>query len=1023
MKRATTFLLDHSLFIHYLTLVIFLMGSFAFFHMRREARPSVNFDRISVFVAYNGASATDVEELVLKPIEDEIEGIDGIEEYRSSAFEGIGQMSIKIDPDYPQKKDVIDEVQRAVSQASLPADVLDPVVNEIKASKITVYSFALMGNVDPLTLRNEAKKLEDELKNIEGVSQVDLNGLNKLEYRIEVLPKTLDDKILTLSEIMASLRNWNKVSPAGEVDSGEKNYPIRIDERLETAEDIENLTVRSNDAGIGLKIKDVASVKLQSKELKQEFLVNGKRAIALSVIKNESADIVSVVERVKTFLQDYKFSSSVEIATYYDDSIRIKNSLRSVFFNAMLGLVLVLVSLMLFVSTRLAFVTAIGMPVAFLGGVAVLYTMGMTLNSLVVLGMIVVLGMLVDDAIVVAENIYSHVERGLSPREAAVRGVSEVAAPVFATVLTTVFAFLPVAYMEGIMGQFLKVIPITVIVILLFSLFEALIILPSHAADFLKKKEEVVIEEKGVLKFIKKKYLSFLDWSLSSRLSKSLLLVVFLLFGGTTFFVAKNFVKFEMFPRAGIEFLTINSEFPVNTSKDKSKDLLEKMYVSLSESEVSEEIFSMSANIGQASKGGVSGSREQGSHLAQTVLRLTDDPTFVYREKDVVKKIKEIVNKTAEGARAKISISVPRMGPPIESDIQILVSSRDFSKSEKVVEEIVEELNNIEGAINIQSDLMNTIDYYRVKIDKALAAESGFQFSEISSAIFSAFYGIAATKTRIGDDEVDIVVSLDKKSRDSIEKLENLKFLNANRVLVPLRSFATIQKEKALPSVQRQDGKRAVSIFGDVDQKVSSNAEANKKLMAKLPEIRKKYPSVSIEVGGSESQRMETLKETGTLFLFSLVGIFIVISLSFNSLFFPFLVMFAIPFGLMGVVWALFLHNTPLSVMGLVGVVGLSGVVVNGSIILIQFLLEELRQQIPLKEAILIAAQRRFRPIVITSITTLLGLAPTIYSAGGKDPFIQPLALSLGWGLMVSTLLTLFVLPVLIYIFSCKFYK
>lgn len=1006
---------------HYVTAVVVALGGYALVKMRREARPAVNFDRIAITLGYNGASATDVEELILKPVEDKIAEIDGIEEYRSSAFEGIGAISIKLDPDYPEKSDVIDEVQRAVDQAVLPEDALDPVVLEIKASKINVFSFALMGDLNLIDLRAEAKRLENDLKTLEGVASITTDGLNDLEYRVEVEPSVLNEKSLSLTEIMRSLTNWNKVSPAGEVDINGMNYGIRIDEQLKSKADIENLTIRANDAGVGVKIKDVGVVSLQTKDLKQESLVNGKRGVNFAVYKSASADIVTVVEEVKGFLDGYAFKEGVEIVPYYDDAVRIQNSLRSVFLNASFGLFLVLISLMLFVSTRLAFITAIGMPIAFLGGVAVLYALGMTLNSLVVLGMIVVLGMLVDDAIVVAENIYSHVEKGETPANAAIKGVSEVASPVFATVMTTVFAFLPVVYMEGVMGQFLKVIPITVIFILLFSLFEALLILPSHCAEILKQKKAEDVDY-GPIEKLRDQYVKYVRWSIKKPLNCFLMVMSFALLVVATVFAGKS-VKFELFPRSGVEYLNLSAEFPINTTKQKSKDLAKVIYESLSKSEVSKDIFAMVTTIGSSSKGGISGSREQGSHLSKTTLRLTDDPDFVYREDVVVKKIKEIISKIAEEKGAKITTSVPRNGPPVENDIQLLITADDFSQSKLAADEIVAFLAEQKGNLNIQSDLMNQTKYYRVKIDKALAVESGFQFSEISSSIFSAFYGVAATKTRVADDEVDIVVSLDKKSRTDITSLNEMLFPNQTGSLVPLKSFAEIKMESTSPSIQRLDGRRAVSIFGDVDGKVSSPAEANVVLKEKVKELKIKYPYVNFEVSGSDSQRMETLKETGTLYLFSLMAIFIVISLSFNSVGFPFLVLFAIPFGVIGVVWALFLHSTPLSLMGIVGIIGLSGVVVNGSIILIQFLLEELRNGVPLREGIENAVYRRFRPIVITSVTTLLGLAPTIYSAGGKDTFIQPLALSLGWGLLVSTILTLFLLPSFIYMLSVKFVK
>ncbi len=1021
MQSLIKFLLKNTLFVHYITVVIIALGGYSLLNMRREARPAVNFDRIAITVAYNGASALDIEELVLKPIEDKINEIDGIQEYRSAASEGIGTISIKIDPNYPEKEDIINEVQRAVDQAPLPENALDPVVLEIKASKINVFNFSLFGDVNPLILRAESKRLEKRLKKIHGVSIVESTGFDDLEYRIEVKPEVLNNKSLSLIEIMRSLKNWNKVSPAGEVDIKGMNYRLRLDEQLKTKEDIQNLTIRANDGGVGIKIKNIATVSLQPKEVKQETIVNGKTGINFAIYKNESADIITVVKNIKKFLKNYEFPEGIKAVPYYDDAVRIENSLKSIFLNAGFGLFLVLFSLMLFVNTRLALVTAVSMPIAFFGGVAVLYALGMTLNSLVVLGMVVVLGMLVDDAIVVSENIYSYVEKGMAPGKAAIKGVSEVASPVLATILTTIFAFLPIVYMEGVMGQFLKVIPITVIFILLFSLFEALFILPCHCAKFLKKKTNNSYIN-GPIEKLKAKYIKYIEWALAKPLNCGLVVLSFLILVFLTFFIGKS-VKFELFPRSGVEYLSILSEFPINTAKEKSKELSIKVYKALNESTVSKDIFSMNTSIGSISKGGISGSRDQGSHLSQTILRLTDDPDFIYREDKVVKEIKKIVNVIAKKAGAKTTISIPRNGPPVEADIQLLLTSDEFEQSKLASLDVVKFLNAQKGNLNIQSDLMSQIKYFRIKINKSQAIESGLQFTDLSSSIFSAFYGISATKTRLADDEVDIVVSLNKNDRQNLENLKNLLFLNTHATLVPLKSFAQVQMVSSIPSIQRLNGSRAISIFGDVDEKITSTTSANTALKEKIKDFKIKYPSVDFTVSGSDKQRIDTLKETGALYIFSLIAIFIVISLSFNSIGFPFLVLFAIPFGIIGVVWALFLHNAPLSLMGIVGVIGLSGVVVNGSIILIQFLLEELKTGVDLKEAIIKAVQRRFRPIIITSVTTLLGLAPTIYSAGGKDTFIQPLALSLGWGLLVSTALTLFLLPNFIYILSVKFIK
>ncbi len=1018
MRSFTEYLLRNRLLVHYVTLSILAFGLFGLVSLRREARPEVNFDRIAITVPYNGASAEDVEELILKPLEEKIDELDGIEEYRSTAFEGVGSMSIKIDADYSEKREVIDEVQRAVDQIrSFPSDVEDPVVLEIKASKITVYSFALVGDVDELTLREQAEDLKDKLINLEGVSSVDTGNLKDLEYRIQVSPEKLKNRSLSVFEIMQTLTNWNRVSPGGEIDSEGKNYSIRFDEQLKTPKDILDLTIRSNDAGLGIKIGDVGSVKLKNKEVKQELLVDGLPAVSLSVIKDESADIIQVVNRVKGFLEKQEFPDKMSIEVYYDDSTRIKARLKSVIFNALFGLILVLLSLTLFVSTRLAIVTSIGIPVAFLGGVGLIYLLGLTLNSLVVLGMIVVLGMLVDDAIVVAENIYSYVEKGEKPFDAAVKGVSEVASPVVATVSTTIFAFLPVAYMAGIMGQFLRVIPITVIVILFFSLFEALFILPSHCVELLKQKEDKEVNKKSFFDKLRDKYVAYVNWTVKTGFHVLFMVLVFVGVLSATAVIGIPIVKnIVLFPAEGIEFLSVNAKLPQNSTLDKTKEVAAKLAQALKESEMSKDIFSISTNVGSATAGGLSGVREQGTHLSQTTLRLSTDPDFIKREKKVIKKIKELVASLEKETGAKLSTRVERPGPPVEGDIQVQVSSRRFDKSQAAINEIKEALSKTEGIINLQTDLQNKSEYFRVKVDKALAVENGLSFDNLTKVVFSAFYGVPATTTRIGDNEVDIVVSLDSKSRKDISNLKDLLFLNNRGSLVPLKSFASIEKQKSIPSIQRLNGSRTITLFGDVEPAKISAPEANAILKKSLVEIKPKHSSVNIEVKGSDKQRMDSLKDTGKLYLFSLMGIFIAISLSFNSIGFPFMVLFAVPFGLIGVVWALFLHDKPLSLMGMVGVVGLSGVVVNSSIILIQFFLEKYRSGAEVKDAILDAVGRRFRPVVITSITTLLGLAPTIYSIGGNsDPFVQPLALALGWGLMVSTILTLMLLPSYVY--------
>jgi len=537
--RVFNWVLKNTLFVHYITIIIVILGVMSLIKMQREARPNVNFNRVNIVAAYPGASPSDIEELVIDPIEDKISEVDGVEEYRSVSFQGAGSISVQIDDDYPDVTAVIDEVRRKVSEVrGLPAAVDDPVVSEVKAINIPILGMALYGDLDPFDMKLEVEKMKDFLKKLPGVQSVNYVGLEDLQLKVLANPKKLNKYDITLLEMISGLSAWSKERPGGVLENSDLSASVTVGKSYDNIDEIKNFVVRSNDSRQTVSLKNIADVSYDTEKSQVKNLYGGKNAALLTIVKKPFSDIVKTVDLVNEELASYKknLPEGLDYKLYNDQATRVRNRLSIVAQNAIFGLILVLILLIIFLDLRSAIVTSIGIPVAVCGGIAILYLLGNTMNSLLLVGLIIVLGMLVDDAIVVCENIYSYLEQGMKPVQAALKGTSEIATPVIATVLTTVFAFYPILFMEGIMGQFLSVIPLTVIVLLAASLFEALIILPVHAGEMMK----VVKKKKSFFSRLESIYGSYLRWSIKF---KWLILIVLLIFTGLSLVQGKALFK------------------------------------------------------------------------------------------------------------------------------------------------------------------------------------------------------------------------------------------------------------------------------------------------------------------------------------------------------------------------------------------------------------------------------------------------------------------------------------------------
>lgn len=990
-----------------------MVGIYSFTKVQREARPNVDFNRVAISAIYPGASPQDIEELVIDPIEEKIEEVDGIEEYRSVSFNGAGSISVKIDDEYPEPRIVVDDLRRKISEVKdLPIEVEDPLVTEIKASNIPVIRIALFGEATPYNFKLELEKLKDFLKKVPGVQSVDDANLQELQLKVLTSPDKLDQYDITLIEMINSLTQWSRQKPGGLFESNSETVSMNVGEDYNELEKINNFVIRSNDSGKSVILKDLASVNYDLEKTQIRTLFQSKDAVILTVVKKPFADIITTVDKLKITLKEYEkqLPQGLKLKEYTDQSILVRNRLSIVTSNALFGLVLVLLVLMISLDWRSAIVTSLGLPIAVIGGMTIVFFLGNTLNSLVIIGLVIVLGMLVDDATVVCENIYSYVEKGFPPKKAAVLGVSEIAGPVVASVLTTVFAFFPILFMKEIIGQFLRVIPLTVIAMLAMSLVEALIISPIHAAEVMRPSKTK--NKNGFIQRLENRYKKYISWSIKNRVW---IVVFFALFFTLSVFQGKKlFERFTLFPATGLEGLSVRLELkknvPIEATSLKTQKLIDELTA------VSEGSFdSIYATIGQVTTGGNSnGSRQSGPHLSGITVVFISDPSFYKMEDRVVKSIRAVTRNFEQKENVKTSITLDRPGPPQGKPIQLEIASRDIEKGKKISDQLKSEFEKMDGVNSLETDLDGDTKKYRFIIDNDLAVSEGIRPADIAQTVFAASTGRVAEEILKNNEKIEILVGVLSTETTDINRILDLKVRNTNGQALRLGAFVKIKEEKGPSSIQRLNGLRTVTLFGEVDEEIISGRQANINISPVIDKLALENPDVSINTGGGEKDRMNALLDTRRLYIIALVLIFLIISLSFQSVLYPVLVVLTIPMGLCGVVWALRLHGQPLSVMGIIGVVGLSGVVVNTSILVLSFVQRGILEGLSLNEALIEAGAKRLRAIMITTSTTLIGLFPTMYGLGGTDYFIQPIALVLGWGLLVATLLTLFGLPALV---------
>ncbi|EKP14938.1 efflux RND transporter permease subunit [Leptospira borgpetersenii] len=1060
MKSLVEYFLSKSIFVNLLTFLIILIGGFTAVKMNREAFPNINFDIVSVVTVFPGASPAEIEKLVTKPLEEAIKEVDGIKEFRSASIENRSGIVITLDPDSKNTQKVVDDIKSAIDRVEdLPEEAEDPLVAEITTSRQPVIEIDIsLKSNDPSIeaekrLKAQAKVVEQALEDIPGVARISKRGWRDTEMQVDINPMAMFSKYLTSQDIIFALKNRNINFPGGNIAGNQKEIILRTIGEFDSPQEIEEVHIRSNEIGNSIRIDHVARVTEGLKEAEYLDKVNGQKTIALTVIKREKADAILVVDEAKKIIEEFKKNSKEEFEYSFvnDLSKYIRRRLGVLLSNAVGGLILVTASLFLFLGWRVALMTALGIPVSFGATFIVMNYMGLTLNLISMFGLIIVVGILVDDAIIICENVYRYMEEGMPVYEAALKGTSEVIDPVTATVTTTVAAFAPMLFMTGIFGKFIYSIPLVVIIALLASLSEAFFILPSHLYDINKHKfrSGEIKEESGWFYKLKVNYyLPLLKFALKHRLQIFIYLFAMLVGSFALFAV---FGKFKLFPGSVDVFqIKLTGQTGMSLQEmERFTHILETELAKISKVEIENYV----TRVGIIQKDPNDPFTKRGKHYGQILVylapeenrkRTTDTIISEVREKTIwllneksVKVLEETRRKEAEKkkeeykpfnlntfpsefSRFKGQLSVLDFekisgGPPVGKPVAIEIRGDDYDDLIAIGEEYKAVMTKVPGITDIGDDFNEGKDEIRIKVNESLASTAGVSVFKVAQAINTAFQGTVATKIKRADEEIEVKVRFPEEVRKSIGSFNNIFVSNQLGKLIPVSRLITYVREPGLANINHLDGKRLLTITANLDESKTDTRRANAEIARLSKGIIDKYPGYRMRFGGENKDTEESLTSLGRAFLIAFIIIFMILASLFRSVIQPVIVVSSIPFSLIGVILAFILHGEYFGFLAFLGIVGLAGVVVNDSIVLVDFA-NQLRLEKPGEDidSILIeTGLLRLRPVVLTTVTTVLGLLPTAYGIGGRDPFLVPMALAFGWGLAFSSFLTLVAVPVL----------
>lgn len=899
-------------------------------------------------------------------------------------------------------------------------------------------------------LREFANKSEDFFYDIDGVAEVEKIGYLDREYLVEVDPDALDKYRIGMNTLITTLQMRNIDFPGGALRLGKKEFVLRTKGQFKNADEIRNTVIMGSDGGFSTRVKDIAKVTDAYEEADTYRRFNGQDAVIFKIWKKRSADEIDLASRIRAAAAKYSVAGydDINITFFNDSSISTKNRLASVIEEAIVGFVILGIFMLMLLGRRMSGIVLAGIPISFMAMFISMKYQGITFNIVSLFGMIMVLGMIVDFSIVVAENSHRYLELGMKRSDAVEKGVSEVFWVVTTTLLCIVTAFMPLLLLTGIMGKFLRPIPIVIITALIASWFVAMFILPTYLNIFLqdhaeKNKEPETLPErimafaasifssKGKKKHPAKKtcrddedcniepglfgkvqngYKRIIRAALKHRyITVGILIILFVI----SLSLLPG-IGFKFMPEGGEEQIRVSIKLPHETNLNanlEESEKIERILLALPK----EELIALHAWVGEEYNTVLDPKPGKATYKTTFELFLSPEKDRHRKAKtindELRKKIADAQKNGAVSRSAEIKVDSVFSGPPIGKPVNVEIRGRDYDQIVAIAKEYNDYLATIKGVRDLAIDLEEGKTEYRYGVNEEVAARSNVSAYDIAITLNASFAGAVATTVNQNQEEVGIRVRFGENTRTQIQGIHDVKIANRMGGLIPLDAVSTLKMDKAYSQINRLNFKRLVQVQADVDTAVITSDRVTQLMKNKFTDIEKRYPGYIISYGGEQEDTNKSMGELGLYFMAALIVMFVILTVSMRSLIQPLVVMIAIPFALVGVVFALYIHHQPLSFMSMLGLFSLAGIIVSNTLVLVQFINRFRDDGMSIQDAIVEGGVVRLRPIILTAGSIILELMPVIYGLGGKDYLVSPLALAFGYGLIFATVITLVIIP------------
>ncbi|MEL6724856.1 MAG: efflux RND transporter permease subunit [Pseudomonadota bacterium] len=1005
-----------------LLMVVLLIGGVLMAgNLRSQVFPTIQPGIVTVSVPYPGATPAEVEEGVTRRVEEAVLGIDGVKRVSSVASENIGSVTIEL-ADFADEQIVKDDVQTAVEGlADFPPENAER--ETVRAPKPTgsVVTLVVVGNVTPMELRLAAENLERELLTQNGISLVSLSGDRDYEIAIEVSEDTLQKYGLSIDDVSRAVRAGSLDLAGGSIQTQSGEYLLRTNQRRLTGDGFESIVIRNLPDGSKLLLGDIANIRdgFTREALKNTY--NGRPAIFVDVSRAEAEDVIAVKAVVDAYMATYAPPEGVEVIEFRDQTQILEERINLLLRNALFGFALVFLFLVLMLDLKLAYWVCIGIATAFMGGFMLFGAAGVTITMVSLFGLIIVLGLVVDDAIVIGENIDAEIAKGKTGAQAAIDGVNGVFSPVLVGVMTTVAAFSPLLVVGGTFGDITKAIPLVVICVLAVSLIEAFFILPSHLSHGRPW-------SRGPVLAIQSRVAAGIAWMSHNIVRKGVRFVAkwrYATLGAAAAFyilcmslVSSGLVKFVFFPTIEGNDISATLVMPEGTPFDRTEAAMEKLtdaafaVAERAKSERGEDLFvSVAQTIGgnTAQGGGPIGNTgfSASENIAQIQIELIPFGTRRMSAAEIERAWRQELGEIEGVERLSFTGSIGNFG----ADIEFELAHADEATLIAAADRLKAEIERLPGANQIEDSFDLGKRQLLFELTDAGRA-AGLTPSDIARQVRQTFFGDEVQRIQRGREEVRVFVRYPDTARQSLQSLDSMRIRLADGSSVPLYTVAETSESRAYSSINRINGRRVVTVTADIDEAISTPAVANEQLLTRiLPEIDALYPGLNWAQAGSSREQSEDLASLGQAFIVVMIVIFALVATQLRSYLQPLAIIVAIPLGVAGAVLGHYVLGYALSFVSIFGIVALAGVAVNASVVLVDLYNQYRRDGVDMITAAADASARRFRPILLTTLTTALGLGPLLLETSPQAQFLIPMGVSLGFGIVISGFMVLFVTP------------